>query len=318
MGTVSKLFAAAFAGAIGASLVFLSQLAGREVGLFFVAIVLGGTGGGFTLGLVGGERYGLKMPGKVGVDHKFDPGFWGDVFVGLMAGFLGVGVASRTLKTDLFTVSSAAATPTSAQLVELWFVNFSIAYVCGFLGLKLVKSLSERFLQEARLKDNLERVERNEEITAFLSAQAAVEMGQLTEAETLFERALALDTGSGVRPLIGLGRVYKRQKRFDDAIRVLNDAISRKDREHIAERIAIAYWNRACYKVLAIAEGSRKYELTSAFEDLEQAVDMKPAYRQDLSGETDLTSVKSDARFKSLVKPLEADHPANGERTDER
>lgn len=317
MGIVSKCFAMAFAAATGTALVVLSRQAGGEIGLFFVAIVLGGTGGGFTLGLVGGERYGLKMPGKVGVDHKFDPGFWGDVFVGLMAGFLGVGVASRTLKTDLFTVSSAASTPTSAQLVELWFVNFSIAYVCGFLGLRLVKSLSERFLQQALLKDNLERVERNEEITAFLSAQAAVDMGQFSEAETLFERALALDTGSGVRPLIGLGRVYKRQRRFDDAIRVLTDAISRKEREHITERIAVAYWNRACYKVLAVADGSRKYEIASAFEDLEQSVNMKPSYRQDLSGETDLTSVRLDARFKALIKPLEADHLPTGERNDE-
>lgn len=307
MGIVSKCFAVGFAAAVGASLVMLAGIAGGEVGLFLVAIVLGGTGGGFTLGLVGGERYGLKMPGKVGVDHKFDPGYWGDVFVGLMAGFLGVGVASRTLKTDLFAISSTASTPNSAQIVELWFVNFSIAYVCGFLGLKLVKSLSERFLQEAHLKDNLQRVERNEEITTFLSAQAAVDMGQLSEAETLFERALALDTGSGIRPLIGLGRVYKRQRRFDDAISVLTDAIKRKDREFITERVAISYWNRACYKVLAIDDGSRKYDLGSALDDLEEALNMKPAYRQDLSGESDLTSIKSNDRFKALMKPLETD-----------
>ena len=188
------LLASSFSAAITISLVILSN-SRVEAGIFFVAIVLGGIGGGFTLGLIGGERYGLKLPGKVGSDHKFDPGFLGDIFVGLMSSFLGIGVASRTLKTDLFSTTEVSA-------IELWFVNFSIAYICGFLGLRFIKGVSEKFLQEAQIKENSERLTKAEGTNAFLSAQTALSAGQFDEAENLYHKAINLDKENEARARI--------------------------------------------------------------------------------------------------------------------
>ena len=85
----------AFVGATGMALALVAENHGRDgTGALVLAIFLGGMGGGFTLVLIGGERYGLKLPGTVGgTDHKYDPGYLGDIFVGVMSAFLGIGVA---------------------------------------------------------------------------------------------------------------------------------------------------------------------------------------------------------------------------------
>lgn len=299
-------------GAIGALLAHLCLAVSNPAALLLGAILFGGIGGGFTLGLIGGERYGLKLPGKVGNDTKVDPGFLGDIFVGVMASFLGIGLASRTLKTDLFSISTVVAdksgvvTTLDNSLIELWFLNFCIAYVSGFLGLRLVKGLSERFLQETKLKDKLDQVDHNEGVTAYLSGQSALALGLVEEAEDYFKKAFKLDKGNEVRSLLGLARVYKRQGRYFEAFSTVDEAISRKSENDSPERMATAYWNRACYRALILktSTAAGRGTVENVFKDLEESLRLKPEFRNDLTTEQDLTSVYEEGRFKELTNGL--------------
>lgn len=299
---IGLLIALAVGAVFAASLVTLITDA-SPVKKLIAAVALGGLGGGFTLGLIGGERYGLKLPGNSGIDRKFDPGFIGDTFVGLMAGILGTATASRVLKTDLFAlpkVDVPSSIPGGA-MVELWLLNFSIAYVCGFLGLKLIKNLSERFLQEVQLKEGLERVEHTEGATAFLSGQAAISEKQYIEAQQFFKNALLIDKGNEVRSLVGLARAYRGQKRYLEAIRTLDDAVSRSDREPLKDRMAVVYWNRACYRTLMNQTTLTAQVKDEIFKDLEASLELQPDFRKDLPRDEDLTAIFNDDRFKLLV-----------------
>ena len=285
----------AFLACLGCSLAFVCMFfSATGTGLLVLAVMLGGAGGGFTLGLVGGERYGLKLPGTHdSKNQKYDPGYLGDVFVGLMAAFLGIGLASRTLKTDLFGVEHA-------PLIELWFLNFALAYVFGFLGLRLVKGLSERLLQEFEIKEGLAQVEKNEGATAFLSGQTALQLGQVEEAEMQFRKALCIDSENNrVRALIGLASVQRRKGQLGDAIATLSDAIDLRAEESVKGRIAVAYWNRACYR--ALAQGAEPQNLQQVIDDLRESIRIQPAYRQDLLKEEDLQSVREEPTFKALL-----------------
>lgn len=300
---------ALFSGVFGASLVHLCLRESAPFTILISAILLGGVGGGFTLGLIGGERYGLKLPGKVGNDAKVDPGFLGDVFVGIMSAFLGIGLASRTLKTDLFSIPMTIADkqglsfPVEGALAELWFLNFCIAYVSGFLGLRLVKGLSERFLQETKLKDKLEQVDHNEGATAYLSGQSSLALQLFDEAEDYFKKAFRLDKGNEVRSLLGLARVYKRQRRYAEALSTADEAISRRSSRDSIERMAAAYWNRACYRALVIKDATTLQRGTTenVYQDLEESLRLKPEFRNDLSKEEDLTIISGEDRFKELI-----------------
>lgn len=276
-------------GVLAMTVVMLTVDTTGPVGLLIVAIIIGGLGGGFTLGLSGGERYGLKMPGTTGIDHKWDPGFLGDLFVGLMSGFLGIGVVLRGVSSELFLISKNG-------LVELWFIDFSVAFVSGFLGLKLVKAVSERFFDKEELKDKMDKVDANAGATAFLTAQEGITAGQLDEAEKNYRRALALDPHNQVRALIGIARVQRRKNNLVEAIATLDDAIRMGDKEHMKGRTAVAYWNRACYKAL-----TKPPNLEGAVDDLQASTQITPSYRLSLYEDEDLKALHGNARFQALA-----------------
>jgi len=287
--------------AFGTCLVLLGWHYMGQHGLLLLAVTLGGIGGGFTLALSGGERYGLKMPARHGgTDTKIDPGYLGDMFVGLMAGLLGVSVCSRNLKTSLFD-------PNTSSLVDLWFMDFGIAFVSGFLGLRLIKTVSTKFMQEQQLRETHELAEESKELAsglagtnAFLAGQEALRAGQYDLAEQCFQRGQSLDGETTIRCLIGLGQAYRCMGKLPEAIAILDDAIGQKDRETVKSRVAVAYWNRACYKVLAVPDSERAKE--SALDDLQQAVQLQDSFRQDLNSEPDLVSLKDDVRLRRLAQ----------------
>lgn len=294
---LGKVFAVAvasfFGGMLALSLLMTSLPFLEQYGAIVTAIVCGGLGGGFTLALIGGKRYGLTFPGRVGVENdKIDPGFYGDLFVGLMSAFLGVGIAVRSMETRIFPK------PGENNIVELWFMDFAFAYICGFLGLKFIKSISNKFLNENEINQRLEQVEKKEAVAEYLLAQEAVDIGQLDEAERLYRRVLATP-GYEVLALIGLGRVYRRRDRFGEAIAWLDRAIGVRDNEIESSRLAVVYWNRACYRLLASESvGDRR----QAIDDLRISVGIQPSFKLDLLKDPDLEVVRNDPDVLELSK----------------
>jgi len=274
-----------------ATLVFMVYRLG-PLGFLLDAIIVGGIGGGFTLALIGGESYGLKMPGRAGGSaQKLDPGFLGDVFVGLMAGCLGIGfgIWSKVF-TGLFDLKRA-------PFVELVFCDFAIAYTCGFLGLRLVKTVSAQVLRRAELE---QKIEANEADNTYMKAEALVESGQFEEALAFYRKTATLDERGSTRSLIGMARAYRRLKRFGDALACLDHALEMKDREPEKHRIPVAYWNRACYRAIATPDPATQIE--RIVEDLREAVKLQSSFSHDLTEDEDLTVVRTNPKFRELLK----------------
>jgi tetratricopeptide (TPR) repeat protein len=299
LGPSSVLIALLLA-AVAAAMAMLAYVYIGVLGLLIFAIICGGIGGGFTLALVGGENYGLRMPRRVpggttpdGNPEKIDPGCFGELFVGLMAGLLGVAVACRTLKIEMFKPSDAD------PLVQLFFVDFGIAYVSGFLGLRLIRAVSERFLYDTvkAQGQDLKEVAREQK---FQSAQDAFREKQYDVAEHLFREQIQADGSTTIRGFIGLGRTLKRLGRFGDAIAVVDEAIRIRDREELPGRVAVAYWNRACYK--ALSSGDVEHDIDEIIADLQEALKIQPSYKLDLLSEEDLAKVREHPKFKALVE----------------
>lgn len=279
-----------------AVMVWLINAAFGDLGLLLIAIGAGGIAGGFTLALVGGESYGLKMPGMHGTSaEKIDPGFLGDVFVGLMAASLGIGIG---IWTKIFHVSLFDLKATS--FVELWFTDFAIAYTCGFLGLRLVKAVSASVLKQADLQEKLEKVSTNEADNLYLNVLELVRGNQPQAAIDLLARVEMLDGENSIRALIGRAYAEKRLGKFGDAIATLDQAIGRSPREKHAHRIPVAYWNRACYRTLTCDNNFDQY-LDSIINDLRKSIELQPSFRHDLEKDEDLKALQENPKFKALL-----------------
>jgi hypothetical protein len=275
-------------------LVMLGSRLGR-LGWLLDAIIMGGIGGGFTLALVGGESYGLKMPGRAGGSaRKFDPGLFGDVFVGLMAGFLGIGfgIWAKTFS-GLFDV-------THEPFAELAFTDFAIAYACGFLGLRLIKAVAARVLKTEELEQKLMKTEANEADVAYLKGAELLRDDQFEAARDLFLKSKTLEGEGSIRSLIGLGRAYRRLGTMGDAIAVLDEAVQKKDKDGNPHRIAVAYWNRACYRTLASSDVDK--EIDAVLGDLEEAIKLQASFAHDLTTDKDLTKIQEAPKFKAFAE----------------
>lgn len=275
------------------SLVFVAHSMFGKHGLLLVAIACGGIGGGLTFALVGGEKYGITPPGRHGDGKtKFDPGFLGDIFIGLMTGFLGIAVCARSLKISLFD-------PAASPLIDLWFVNFAIAYISGFLGLRLVKAVSKKFLDQLQLKETVEQTLLNEADNAALLGSEAIRDKDYETAEGLFKKCIQLDNGSSIRGLIGLARAQSRMGNLGDAIATLDDAIQLRRKEPLPRRVAVAFFNRACYRMLADPNGEASKSL--AIKDLAESTRLVPSFALDLRKEEDLKPLWEDPRLIDLA-----------------
>jgi len=284
-------------------------------GLLVVGVLLGGIGGGFTQALSGGERYGLKMPttrAGAGSVQKVDPGFIGDMFVGLMAGILGISLCSRTLKTSLFD-------PSGSSLIDLWFMDFGIAFVSGFLGLRLIKAISTKFMQEQRLKEAEDLAVESKELatanagtSAYLSGQQSLRSGQLDLAEDLFRKGIEYDRGTSIRCIVGLAQLQRRRHKYTEAIETLDEAIRLQHIESVVSRVAVAYWNRACYRLLARPDSVEAKD--AAVADLEKSVALQESFRSTILADEDLKELRNDVRIRRLIQ--EPDGSAQPRRDD--
>jgi hypothetical protein len=209
--------------------------------LLVLAVLSGGCCGGLVLSLIGGEKLGLKFPGRPADSEPFQPGFLGDVFVGLMAAMVMFGVGAGVADLGAFRVAPGQ------DLVGAWMRNFGLALLSGFVGLNLIKRLSSQLIDKAEIASKLEEVGKQKTDTAYLLGLQAIRANQLDEAERYMRQALEAEGETNIRSYIGMAMICARRQQWGQAAAYLKDALSKKDIEKLPSRVAKAYFNSACY-----------------------------------------------------------------------
>ena len=258
-----------------------------------MAVIAGGIGGGLTLALIGGEKLGLRFPGHESNTKVFEPGFVGEIFVGIMAAAVMFGIGGGVADLKPFEYVEG-----KSDLYSLWFRNFALAHLSGFLGISLIKKLASGMLDTAAVADLKQEAKKTEGDTAYLLGLQAMESKQLEAAENYMRKALEVEGTKSIRAYIGLAQVMKRRGRIGEALSLLNEALERQDSEPMKSRVAKAYFNRACYLSVG-AQGATLTdgEVSKVIESLDRAFKHDKALARDVKSDPDFEKALQSARF---------------------
>lgn len=103
-----------------------------------------------------------------------------------------------------------------------------------------------------------------------------------------------------------MGRLYRRLRRYNQAIDVLSRFILEKEkRNQFDEDLADAYYNRACYRIILMQEAKnlekQAEEKELAYEDLATSIKRNASNRLDAAQDEDFEPLWQEQRFKELV-----------------
>jgi len=230
-------------------------------------------------------------------------GVWEYGFVGIAAGMIGLLITARiigvgakdvasALGADAGTIGTASITAAADRLFTCLGV-FSVALVAGFLGLNLIRMVSDKVKEEIKKKI---QEEFKEELTPDRLAERAKQLLENHAYESAVKAYRELGTHERtLRSPIGQAMALRRLGRLDAAISCLDDGIqSRAPAEGEPSRRAMAYWNRACYKSLKNKGDLKEENVKSIIEDLELSLQNEPGFKNSLR----------DVDFDDDLKPL--------------
>lgn len=258
-------------------------------------IVLGGVLGGFTLALAGGEEFGLRFPGTA-AGSRWSPGFLGDIFVGAMSAttIFGVGAGVADM--------APLAVPPDASIWAIGLRNFALAYLAGFLGINLIRSLSKQVLDKQAITERLAEVGRKVEDAEIMLGYKAIDEGQLDVAETYMCRAIESEGNKSIRAHCGLAMVHRRKERIGEAIQRVSIAIEKQAIETEPSRVALAYFNRASYYAYAINDSNRAAYVQNCIADLKQSFTKTPTLHLDVPAEPDFAKAWQSPEFVQFME----------------
>jgi tetratricopeptide (TPR) repeat protein len=170
----------------------------------------------------------------------------------------------------------------------------AVGIIAGFAGIPLLSGISDRLVRDVQgVKKRVESVERKEEsLRKSIRGDSLLEQKRYEEAERIFNDALSLDPDNELA-VIGLAKVFRWTGRIEQAILLLTEFINRK---RDASR---AIYNRACYK--ALLNQNRE-----AISDLKRAIQLDPFYHQYAQKDPDFESIRSDPEFPGFTSAPEA------------
>lgn len=148
----------------------------------------------------------------------------------------------------------------------------------------------KEYLKLKEIKEQLNKLERLDTIGEHNRQADFLLDKDSKKALIIYDKALEIDSHHEPA-LIGKAKAYRRLKKYDKAIEILNDII---ERNPDAER---AYYNMSCYKVL-----SKDYSVKEAMEDFKQAIYLHPNYSDYALSDTDFESIKDSKDFKEIIK----------------
>lgn len=266
----------------------------------FSIIVAGGYVGGTIFSLQSSGVYDLLIrtthaPTRISETRL--GGIWAYGMVGIPAGAIAlliiarmVGVDDAELADALEGASVAAAIRRTATCLGV----FAVTVIGGFLGLNLIRAVSERV-----------KAEIHREVAGQVEPLRLLEKGKLLMEEHAYEDALDVfrtlerqdDT---LLPIVWQGRALKRLGRLSEAIAVLDEGQRARGPKDESFRRAVSLWNLACYRTLLNVRSPTPDTTRSIVAALDEAIRNAPEFCEGLTEQAldrDLVSLVGNPIF---------------------
>jgi hypothetical protein len=162
----------------------------------------------------------------------------------------------------------------AVRRVAVCLGTFSVTVIGGFLGLNLIRVVSDRV-----------RAEINRQVSGHVEPLRLFDRGKLQMEERSYPealetfKALALHDSTLV-PIVWQGLALKRLGRLSEAVEVLNEGLLHRGSADEKFRRAVVLWNLACYRALM-----NRDRIDSVIELLTEALHNAPEFREDLATE---------------------------------
>jgi hypothetical protein len=250
----------------------------------FSIIVVGGYVGGTIFSLQSSGVYDLHIRAGRSFSHASDSrlgGIWAYGLVGVPAGAIALLIIARMVGLDdsalanLLTGGESVAA--AIRRVAVCLGVFGVTVVGGFLGLNLIRVVSDR------VKAQIHR-----EVSGQVGPMKLLEKGKFLMEERAYEDALdafrTLERQDGtLQPIVWQGRALKRLGRLAEAIRVLDDGLRLRGAGDERFRRAVTLWNLACYRTLMNTSMLTPETVRSIVDVLDEAIQNAPEFREGLS-----------------------------------
>lgn len=152
---------------------------------------------------------------------------------------------------------------------------------------ELAQPIADRML---KLLDRVDPSPDHRCYVLHLKGEACRFANRFDDAIVHFRRSLELEPDS-IHGLLAIAWCFKRSDRLEDAIESMQIAIEFEPDQ------AICHYNLACYYAL---DG----RTSNAIEYLAQAFELRPAFRQQVAGESDFDSIRDDPEFQDFLSPV--------------
>jgi hypothetical protein len=221
-------------------------------------------------------------------------GIWAYGLVGIPAGAIALLIAGRMIGMDDSDVaqilSSTGGTAGSLRHMAVCLGAFAVTVVGGFLGLNLIRVVSDRMKAEIQRQVSGEV----EPLRLLEKGRMLMEEQSFSEALEVF-RALARQDPS-LLPIVWQGRALKRLGRLSEAIDILTAGLRTRGPADDHFRRAVALWNLGCYRALLGKDES----VGAVIGALDEALRHAPQFRESLSSgalDEDLASLTGNPVF---------------------
>jgi len=252
-----------------------------NVPALFSVIVAGGYVGGAIFSLQSDGVYDLRIREGRAISSSREArlgGIWAYGLVGIPAGAIALLIVARMVGIDDAAVTAALSAATGmagmVRRAEVCLGVFAVTVVGGFLGLNLIRVVSDRVMAEIQ-----------REVSGQVEPLRLLEKGKMLMEEQSYEdaldafRSLARQDRS-LLPVVWQGRALKRMGRVAEAIEVLSEGLRKRAGVDDRFRRAVALWNLGCYRAL-LGPGA----VRAVIEALDQALRNAPQFRESLTAE---------------------------------
>jgi hypothetical protein len=250
----------------------------------FSVIVTGGHVGGTIFSLQSSGVYDLHIRAPRTSAHVPAArlgGIWAYGLVGIPAGAIALLIIARMVGVDDVALAGAFSGEDSVaaaiRRIGTCLGVFGVTVVGGFLGLNLIRVVSDRV-----------KAEIYREVTGQIEPLRLLEKGKLLMEEHAYEDALEVFRAlagqeATLTAIVWQGRALKRLGRLPEAINVLSEGLRTRGARDECFRRAVALWNLACYRTLMNAGCMTPETTRSIIAVLDEAIRDAPEFREGLT-----------------------------------
>jgi hypothetical protein len=249
----------------------------------FSLIVAGGYVGGTLFSLQANGVYDLHIRMARTPSHSSEArlgGIWAYGLVGVPAGAIALLIGARMIGIDDIELANALAGDSVAAAIRriaTCLGVFGVTVVGGFLGLNLIRVVSNRV-----------KAEIFREVTGQVEPLRLLEKGKLLMEEHAYDDALDVfrtleRQDATLTPIVWQGRALKRLGKLPAAIDVLNEGLRLRGARDDSFRRAVALWNVACYRTLMNVRSLTPETTRSIVAVLDEAIQNAPEFCEGLT-----------------------------------